>query len=176
MALLATGRGSLAILLGDESVRFRLFSERINWSRVLFAKLDGKTVGFLAFQWAGVGPYAPKFRDFVREFGAVSGLLRYGLNSFLELRTQGHGFYVYGLKVVPEVRRRGVARALLLAAERHAVSLGVTSVELEVYDTNVRALAFYQTQGYRVRGEWRLGVMNRLLKFSSVLRLRKIVR
>jgi len=176
LALLATGRGSLAFLLGDENTRFRLLSRRINWDRVLLAKLDGKTVGFLAFQWAGKGPYAPRLGDFLREFGNVSGLLRCALNGLLELRKHRQGFYVYGLKVIPKARRRGVARALLLAAERYAATLNAGAVELEVYDTNARALAFYQAQGYQVGGTWRLRVMSRWLKYSAVLRLTKSVR
>lgn len=176
LTLLATGRGSLAFLLGDENTRFRLFSRRINWDRVFLARLDGKAVGFLAFQWAGKGPYAPELGEFVREFGVVSGHLRWGLNGFLESRTRRHGFYVYGLKVIPEARRLGVASALLLAAERHAVRLNAGTVELEVYDTNARALAFYQAQGYQVDGAWRLGVISRWLKFSAILRLAKSLR
>lgn len=175
LALLATGRGSLAFLLGSERTRFKLFSERINWDRVLLAKLDGKTVGFLAFQCAGTGPYSPKFRDFVREFGTLSGIFRCVLNSLLDLRTGRYKFYVYGLKVIPEVRRRGIARTLILAAERKAVSLNAARVELEVYDTNLRALAFYQAQGYRIDGQLRLGIMSQLLKFSTVLHLVKSV-
>jgi len=176
LALLATGRGSLAFLLGNEDVRFRLFSRRINWDRVLIARLDGKAVGFLAFQWAGKGPYTPEIDDFVREFGTVSGVVRYVLNSLLELRTRRQGFYVYGLKVIPEARRRGIARSLLLAAERRAISLDAGAVQLEVYDTNARALAFYQAQGYKVDGAWRLGGISRWLKFSAVLHLVKSLR
>ena len=173
LSLLATGRGSLAFLLGDEHSRFRLFSGRINWDRVLLARRDGRTVGFLAFQWAGEGPYSPQLTDFMREFGPVSGLFRCIGNYVLEWRNRRQGFYVHGLKVIPEVRRLGIARALLNAAECHAHSLNAHSVELEVYDTNARALAFYGALGYQVEGVWRLGVFSPWLKFSAVLRLVK---
>lgn len=174
--MLATGRGSLSFLLGDENTRFSLFSRRINWDRVLLARLDEKTVGFLAFQWAGKGPYGPRLSDFRSEFGMASGFSRYLLNHLLEWRNRRQGFYVYGLKVIPAARRLGIATALLQAAERHALALDAASVELEVYDTNERALAFYRAQGYEVGGVWRLGVMSRLLGFSAVLRLVKSLR
>ena len=173
LGLLATGRGSLAFLLGDEDSRFRLFSGRINWDRVLIARQNGRTVGFLAFQWAGKGPYSPKLSDFMREFGPVLGLFRCIANHLLEWRNRRKGFYIYGLKVIPEARRSGVARALLNAAECHARSLNADSVELEVYDTNAGALAFYGAQGYEVLGVWHLGVFRRWMKFSAVLRLVK---
>lgn len=174
--LLATGRGSLAFLLGNEGTRFRLFSGCINWDRVVFARLDGDIAGFLAFQWQDKGPYSPKLADFFSEFGCISGFWRWLFNLVLEARAGHEGFYVYGLKVIPAARRQGVARALMEAAERHAVRLGVGVVELEVYDTNERALAFYRALGYQVRAISRLGFMRRLLNFSAVLRLAKSVR
>ena len=171
--LLATGRGSLAFLLGDEHSRFRLFSGRINWDRVLLARQDDRTVGFLAFQWVGEGPYSPKLADFMREFGPVSGFFRCMANHVLEWRNRRQGFYVYGLKIIPEARRSGIASALLAAAECHARTLNANSVELEVYDTNTGALAFYRAHGYEVQGVCRLGIFIRWLKFSAVLRLAK---
>lgn len=173
--LLATGRGSLAFLLGNEDARFRLFSGCINWDRVVFARLDGDIAGFMAFQWQGKGPYAPKLAGFFSEFGYISGFWRWLFNLVLEARAGHEGFYVYGLKVIPAARRQGVASALMEAAEHHAASLGAGMVELEVYDTNERALAFYRALDYQVRGRVRLGFMRRLLNFSAVLRLAKSV-
>lgn len=174
--LLATGRGSLAFLLGNEDARFRLFSDRINWDRVAFAKLDGHIAGFMAFQWQGKGPYAPQLADFFSVFGYISGFWRWLFNLVLDARGGLQRFYVYGLKVIPAARRQGVARALMEAAECYAASLGARTVELEVYDTNERALAFYRAQGYQVRAISRLGFMRRLLNFSAVLRLAKSLR
>ena len=174
--MLATGRGTLAFLLGEQDARFRLLSSGVNWDRVFLAKLDGRIVGFLAFQWENNGPYSPTLSDFSREFGKVSGLWRWGLYSLLEWRTWWRGFYVYGLKTIPKARRRGVASALLNAAEYYAKNLGAKAVELEVHDANERAFAFYRAQGYQVGGVWRLGVMSRLLGFSAVLRLVKSLR
>jgi len=176
LALLATGRGTLAFLLGEQEARFRLFSGGVNWNRVFLARLDGRIVGFLAFQWERKGPYASALSDFSREFGKVSGFFRWGLYSLLEWRTWWRGFYVYGLKTIPKARRRGVASALLKAAECYANNLGAKAVELEVHDANERALAFYRAQGYHVGGVWRLGVMRRLLGFSAVFRLVKSLR
>lgn len=174
--MLATGRGTLAFLLGEQDARFRLFSGCVNWDRVFLARLDGRIVGFLAFQWERKGPYTSALSNFSREFGKVSGVFRWGLYSLLEWRTWWRGFYVYGLKTIPRARRRGVAGALLKAAECYANNLGAKVVELEVHDANERALAFYRAQGYQVGGVWRLGLMSRLLGFSAVLRLVKSLR
>jgi ribosomal protein S18 acetylase RimI-like enzyme len=52
--------------------------------------------------------------------------------------------------VVPEARRQGIGRALMLAAEQWTRERGVTSVELIVWDFNREALQLYEQLGYSV--------------------------
>jgi ribosomal protein S18 acetylase RimI-like enzyme len=47
-------------------------------------------------------------------------------------------------------RRRGVGRALTLAAEAWALQRGAQWLELVVYDFNTEARAFYEALGYRL--------------------------
>jgi ribosomal-protein-alanine N-acetyltransferase len=56
------------------------------------------------------------------------------------------------LGVAPATRRRGVGRGLLLAAGRHAASLGARAMLLEVADRNAAARALYAGTGYREVG------------------------
>ncbi|HLE97003.1 MAG TPA: GNAT family N-acetyltransferase [Candidatus Thermoplasmatota archaeon] len=51
--------------------------------------------------------------------------------------------------VVPDARRRGVARALLAFAERHARSAGAARIELQVLRSNEAAKKLYAELGYR---------------------------
>ncbi len=53
------------------------------------------------------------------------------------------------LFVVPEMRRSGAGRALLLAAERHARNTGRTRLELTTAHTNKTAQAVYESLGWR---------------------------
>lgn len=55
---------------------------------------------------------------------------------------------VQDVYVVPEERRRGVASALLAAAEAHATRLGAARVELQVLAGNAHAHALYRRDGY----------------------------
>src|SRR4051812_34422333 len=50
--------------------------------------------------------------------------------------------------VVPEARGRGLGRRLLEELERHARSLGYTSVVLETGDRQPEALGLYASSGY----------------------------
>lgn len=55
---------------------------------------------------------------------------------------------IHDLAVLPAARGRGVARQLLLAMERHALSRGCCKLTLEVLTGNQGANALYQSVGY----------------------------
>jgi ribosomal protein S18 acetylase RimI-like enzyme len=70
---------------------------------------------------------------------------------WLLLRPLGDGTeaYVMDLEVLPEARRRGLARAAMLAAEQAARDLGATEMRLNVFAHNVPAVRLYDGLGYR---------------------------
>jgi ribosomal-protein-alanine N-acetyltransferase len=53
------------------------------------------------------------------------------------------------LAVQPRYRRRGIGTALLRWLEESALTAGVSIVRLEVRESNVSALRFYERMGYR---------------------------
>lgn len=55
---------------------------------------------------------------------------------------------VHDLAVVPEWRGKGIGRALLAAAQEHALRRGCGKLTLEVQDSNHRARALYQRFGF----------------------------
>jgi len=57
---------------------------------------------------------------------------------------------IYSLVVHPEHQRRGVARALMQAAESAALTRGCHTMRLEVRADNTTAIALYQRLGYVV--------------------------
>lgn len=58
--------------------------------------------------------------------------------------------YVSSMAVAPELRRRGVASALLVAAEQQALRWGQSWLALHVYETNRTAVQLYQAYGMTV--------------------------
>jgi ribosomal protein S18 acetylase RimI-like enzyme len=57
-------------------------------------------------------------------------------------------YWLHDLYVVPSARRGGIARALMQAAERHAVATGAVRLDLSTARTNRAAQALYESLGW----------------------------
>ena len=66
------------------------------------------------------------------------------------------GLYLEDLFVTPELRSRGVGKALLLHLARLANQRGYGRMEWAVLDWNVSAIAFYESLGARRMREWQI--------------------
>jgi ribosomal protein S18 acetylase RimI-like enzyme len=60
----------------------------------------------------------------------------------------GHRGWINYLAVSPSRQRRGLGRALMVAAEERLATLGCAKVNLQVRDGNAVARAFYEAIGY----------------------------
>lgn len=59
-----------------------------------------------------------------------------------------HSAYITTLDVHPDLRRLGIARALVAEAERFAVAAGAVTMQLHVSTGNTSAVSFYESAGY----------------------------
>jgi ribosomal protein S18 acetylase RimI-like enzyme len=82
--------------------------------------------------------------------GAVVGYIRLAVPS--PLPEEAHVLAVHGLAVAPEARRRGVATALLTAAEQRARERGARKLSLRVLSTNPDAIRLYTRFGFEQEG------------------------
>lgn len=71
---------------------------------------------------------------------------------FVLLRTAADEMEVLTLAVLPHVRRRGVARALMKAVRGHAADAGVKKIFIEYAQDNQAAHALYESVGYARNG------------------------
>jgi ribosomal protein S18 acetylase RimI-like enzyme len=108
------------------------FFEGTRREEVLVAVLDGEVAGFLCLR-----PATP-------------------------LASNAHVLLIDNLGVAPSAQRKGVARALIEAAETQAADRGFERVRLRVLSVNTAARALYERHGYltegELRGEFRLPV------------------
>jgi ribosomal protein S18 acetylase RimI-like enzyme len=83
----------------------------------------------------------------------VAGFLR--LRPATPWASNEHVLMIAGLAVTPSAQRKGVASALLEAAEAYAFERKVERLTLRVLSVNTAALALYERHGYEAEGELR---------------------
>jgi ribosomal protein S18 acetylase RimI-like enzyme len=125
--LLALDRVSWDARSGFPSMQERdsFFTERSAPEELLVARHEGRIVGYLRLK----DKYA---------FPEGAGV-----------------FGIFGLAVIPDARRLGVASALLEAAETEARRRGGRKIVLNVFGTNVGARRLYERHGYQMAGRSR---------------------
>lgn len=91
--------------------------------------------------------------------GAIAGILVLDENQAEQYEavewTQqtGQHLMMHRLAVHPEIQGKGIARQLIAFAEELARSSGYSSIRLDTYAKNERALKIYPSLGYVQRGE-----------------------
>ncbi len=60
----------------------------------------------------------------------------------------GHRGWLYRMAVDADVRRRGIGRELVRAAEQHLAALGCTKVNLQLHTANEAGARFWESVGY----------------------------
>jgi ribosomal protein S18 acetylase RimI-like enzyme len=167
----AGGRAALQHFLGPPERRRRIFAGAVARDRVIGAVADGRSLGFASFKFQGRGPYAPNFSKFRAEYGAVAGFFLYLVFSYAEWRDRSADVYLYGLNVVPEARRKGVATALLERVAAEALNAGAQKIELEVGSHNEKAVQLYLSNGFVATKVLHLGPLGRWFPFASLTRM-----
>ena len=80
-----------------------------------------------------------------------------------------HGLYLEDVFVRPEFRGRGIGKALMQRLARTCVDEGYARFEWAVLDWNAPSIAFYQSIGAEIKGEWKVCRMSgpALAKFAG---------
>lgn len=92
-------------------------------------------------------------QDALRDLLKTAGTLAFhAAGGFVMARIAGDEAEILTIAVVPEARRKGIARALLNEAARHADEHGARAMFLEVAETNMAATALYRRTGFREVG------------------------
>ena len=108
------------------------------------------------------GPSLESTREFVRSILGGAGVLLLAVtpNDVVVgwcdiVRNPREGFRHVGrlgMGLLPDYRQRGLGRRLVAQAVRAARDAGIERVELEVFASNERAIAFYRASGFVTEG------------------------
>ncbi len=171
---LLKARGSLRVVLGNDSQRTALFSGGVNLKQIFVARQAGQLVGYLLVQLGDSSPFQANWRDFRRIHGR-SASWRYLAYRFLEWRGARYPAYIYSLKVDLFSRGKGIAAHLLRKIEDFLLAEDVSSITLEVRADNRAALRLYLRCGYEIIGFHSSNGMAALIGFGNVVRMQKIL-
>ena len=149
----------------------RLFRDSVDPENCLFAIVDGKLSGVLAFQMTGHEFYQLNLRTAFEKFSPFrAGLVIFNLILLaFEDAVGPDEFHIDLVAVGPSSRGMGIGTALMLKAEEKAESTGKYTMSLGVIAENEGAIRLYERLGYRTTRTWR-GFLVRLASNSTEVR------
>lgn len=157
----------LAPALGPRARGVSLIAPRLRLDRAVVA-LDGeRLLGLAGFHLDGTTFVDLTARDLFREFGPLRSLWRLALFALLDRKAKTGELLMDGIVVSPTQRGQGVGTALLHAMVELARAHGLSSVRLDVVDTNPRARALYEREGFVITKIERTPYLRRLMGFGS---------
>lgn len=113
------------------------------------------------------------WREMISHYGWVGSLWRLGMISLLERDIENRRFVMDGIFVHDTAQGKGVGTALLEAITQEARSRGYSELRLDVIDTNPRARALYEREGFVAGDIHPLGPLRHVFGFASALTMIK---
>lgn len=160
--------------LGPEAKAVQFVERVLDPSHAISAvSADGDFLGVAGFKSPMGAFVGGDFNDLVATYGWVSAAWRGLLVAVLERDVVPGTLLMDGIFVAPDARGRGVGGALLHAIEDRAVSMDLRQVRLDVIDTNPRARALYERQGYTEKSTLSLGPLAAVFGFSQAVEMTK---
>lgn len=160
--------GKLGSVLGPEDRALAYVTRVIRADHVFIALDDrGDLLGLAGFKtpqgsFAGGTP-----ADLRAVYGHFGGWWRAALFGWLGREVDNDRFLVDGICVSREARGRGIGSALLDALCAEGAARGYHSVRLDVIDTNWRARALYERQGFTPLATRPIGLLRHVFGFAA---------
>lgn len=165
--------GKLGKLMRPDAKALAFFRRVLNPEFALSACApDGSLLGVAGFKTAQGALAGGGFIDLAQVYGWPGAAWRGLFLALLERDTQDGCLLMDGIFVAQTARGQGVGSALLRAIKSEAAQRGLAEVRLDVIDTNPRARALYERQGFVAGQTQHLGPLRHLFGFSSSLEMR----
>ncbi|MEM7268476.1 MAG: GNAT family N-acetyltransferase [Pseudomonadota bacterium] len=143
----------LAPILGQDDRAAEYLTKVIRPDNALVALgRGGVVIGIAGFHDEKGGLIGGGFRDMIDAFGMRSAARSWFLMSLFTRAPKPNQLLIEGVVVASDVRSRGVGTEMLDALVDLAKTRGFRQVRLEVVDTNPRAKALYEREGFSVEG------------------------
>ena len=127
---------------------------------------DGSLLGVAGFKTHKGALVGGGFKDLWAVFG-ISSLWRAAFLHLLERDIENERFLMDGIFVNPLARGQGIGTALLSALYSEAARRGYKEIRLDVIDSNPRARALYEREGFRAGDVHELGILSLVFGFKQ---------
>jgi len=162
----------LNTVMGPDARGLAFFEQALNPDFALVARdATGGMLGLAGFKTHRGGLAGGSLSDLARVYGWLGALWRGVALSILERDLKPGIFQMDGIFVAAEARGQGVGTALLNAIKDEARRRDMTQVQLDVIDSNPRARALYEREGFRAIGEERTGPFRYLFGFDRATKM-----
>lgn len=158
----------LGPILGDDHRARDLLADSLNQERLIAAYIDGQLMGVAGLEYERQTFLEITPRLCIKHFGFLGGLRRFLVMGLLFAhKIPNDTLYLDSLAVHPDARGMGVGTRLLGEFEALARQKGFAKVRMDVVDTNPRAKALYERQGFVVAGEQSLPFWQNRMGFAK---------
>ncbi|WP_299353941.1 GNAT family N-acetyltransferase [uncultured Shimia sp.] len=166
----------LTKLMGPDDKGISFFTSVVDPEFALTAiGAGGEVLGVAGFKTSEGGLAGGDLRDLAKVYGWVGAIWRGLLLSVLERDLADNSLLMDGICVSETARGQGVGTALLAAIKEEACARGLQDVRLDVIDTNPRARALYERQGFTAGETQYLGPLRYIFGFRSSVAMRYAV-
>lgn len=160
--------GKLGRVLGPERLAFALLDRVMRGDHAIVAlSAEGALLGMVGFKSLDGAFAGGELADLRKVYGTPGALWRAGLLWLLERDLDNERFLMDGICVADGARGQGVGTALLDAICVEGRKRGYPSVRLDVIDTNTRARALYERQGFTPTRTSQIGFLRLVFGFSA---------
>ncbi|MEN2990309.1 GNAT family N-acetyltransferase [Tistrella sp. BH-R2-4] len=136
---------------------------------------DNRFLGVAGFKTPKGAFVGGGIADLAAVYGMAGAVARGLLVSALERSCEDGTLLMDGVFVDARARGLGVGTGLLTAVERHAAATGLKRLRLDVIDTNPRARALYERQGFKPQSTQPIGILRHIFGFNSATTMVKEV-
>lgn len=160
--------GKLGTVLGPENRALRFIAETLRPDHCFTATdPEGRLLGIAGFK-SPEGAFVGNAPDGMRAvYGRIGAAWRGVALWMLSHEVDNHRFLVDGIAVTRSARGHGIGSALLRALCDEGRARGYGSIRLEVIDSNWRARALYERQGFMPLRTENLGLLRHVFGFAA---------
>lgn len=142
-------KGKLNPVMKPESKALAFFTSVADPTHAIRAEgARGELLGVAGYKTAQGSFMGGGLTEMMAAYGLFGGLWRGLVLSMLERPLKDNVLLMDGIFVTEAARGQGIGTALLLAIKEKAATLECGSVRLDVIDSNPRAKALYEKQGF----------------------------